>query len=438
MANDISMPSYEAYEALIGEHFQKQQQQQQTHYKYTTSTSHYLTPKCIIGKQQQQQRQQQQYHHNHQQNYQHYQNPQQYHSQRLFRWLRGGRGPLQDIVTKDWTVEPVGLDSRTNYSCYAFNEGGKGAMATVNLEVHAPPFFIKNLPPYTGMLHTSRNANLTCRIECVPRCEISWLKDGVPIEKNDTRYFVKDKYMDASPATGDFESMLSVLHFNMSNWPNNKFDIEGDNANYTCVSTGNTVGPGIKSATYFSIEYAPDNTTVSEEVVYVQEETIPGRVICKSRANPEPTYEWRFNNKTVIRGNALIINTAMTRNDTGRYTCVAYSKHGRSTAETFIDVQYKPRCEIERKEIEDKDTLICTAYGNPEEADFSWSIKGENETVEWLGSGDHKAFKDKSYYVLKEDYAIARTYRCVANNTAGAGTFCEIEVAVCIIIYTII
>ncbi|XP_037824691.1 uncharacterized protein LOC119612879 isoform X2 [Lucilia sericata] len=346
-----------------------------------------------------------------------------------FRWLRGGRGPLQDIVTKDWTVEPVGLDSRTNYSCYAFNEGGKGVMATVNLEVHAPPFFIKNLPPYTGMLHTSRNANLTCRIECVPRCEISWLKDGVPIEKNDTRYFVKDKYMDASPATGDFESMLSVLHFNMSNWPNNKFDIEGDNANYTCVSTGNTVGPGIKSATYFSIEYAPDNTTVSEEVVYVAENTIPGRVICKSRANPEPTYEWRFNNKTVIRGNALIINTRMKRNDTGRYTCVAYNKHGRSTAETFIDVQFTPRCEIERQEIEDKDTLICTAYGNPEEADFSWSIKGDNETVEWLGNGDHKAFKDKSYYELKEDYAIARTYRCVANNTAGAGTFCEIEVA---------
>ncbi|XP_073840501.1 neuromusculin isoform X5 [Musca autumnalis] len=344
-----------------------------------------------------------------------------------FRWLRGGRPTNSD--TKDYTIEPVGLDSRTNYSCYAFNAGGKGAMATVNLEVHAPPFFIKNLPPYTGMLHTSRNANLTCRIECVPRCEISWLKDGVAIEKNDTRYFVKDKYMDASPATGDFESMLSVLHFNMSNWPNNKFDIEGDNANYTCISTGNAVGPGIKSGTYFSIEYAPDNTTVSEEVVYVPEETIPGRVICKSRANPEPTYEWRFNDKTVIRGNALIINTPMTRNDSGRYTCVAYNKHGRSSAETFIDVQYKPRCEIERVEIDDQDTLICTAYGNPEEADFSWSIKAENESVESLGSGDSKTFKDKSYYVLKEDYEIARTYRCVANNSVGVGTFCEIEVA---------
>ncbi|XP_075164374.1 neuromusculin isoform X2 [Haematobia irritans] len=344
-----------------------------------------------------------------------------------FRWLRGGRASSSD--TKDYTIEPVGLDSRTNYSCYAQNAGGKGAMATVNLEVHAPPFFIKNLPPYTGMLHTSRNANLTCRIECVPRCEISWQKDGVPIEKNDTRYFVKDKYMDASPATGDFESMLSVLHFNMSNWPNNKFDIEGDNANYTCISTGNAAGSGIKSGTYFSIEYAPDNTTVSEEIVYVAEETTPGRVICKSRANPEPTYEWHFNDKPIVQGSALIINTGMTRNESGRYTCVAYNKHGRSTAETIIDVQYKPRCEIERKEIDDQDTLICTAYGNPEEADFSWSIKAENESVEALGSGDSKTFKDKSFYVLKEDYEIARTYRCVANNTVGVGTFCEIEVA---------
>ncbi|XP_030385039.1 uncharacterized protein LOC115632156 isoform X2 [Scaptodrosophila lebanonensis] len=345
-----------------------------------------------------------------------------------YRWLRGGRGPLTDIVTKDWTVEPVGLDSRTNYSCYAYNEGGKGVMATVNLEVHAPPFFIKNLPPYTGMLHASHNANLTCRIECVPRCEIAWLKDGVPIEKNDTRYFVKEKYMDASPATGDFESMLSVLHFNMSNWPNKKFDIEADNANYTCVSTGNTVGGGIKSATYFSIEYAPSNTTVSENIVYVQEDTIPGRVICKSRANPEPLYEWHFQNRTVTQGNALIINTAMQRNDTGIYTCRAFNKHGESTAETVIDVQFKPRCEIERREIDERDTLICTAYGNPEEADFSWSIKAENETVEWLGSGNSKS--SQSFYELQEDYAIARTYRCVANNTVGAGAFCEIEVAV--------
>ncbi|XP_022227441.2 hemicentin-1 isoform X16 [Drosophila obscura] len=345
-----------------------------------------------------------------------------------YRWLRGGRGPLQDIVTRDWTVEPVGLDSRTNYSCYAYNEGGKGVMATVNLEVHAPPFFIKNLPQYTGVLHTTRNANLTCRIECVPRCEISWQKDGKPIEKNDTRYFVKEKYMDASPATGDFESMLSVLHFNLSNWPNSKFDILADNANYKCVSTNNSVGPGINGDTYLNIEYAPINTTVANTTVYVQEGTTPDQVICQSFGKPEPSYEWRFKDKT-IRGKTLIINTPMQRNDSGTYTCLAFNKHGKSTAETVIDVQFKPRCEIERREIDDQDTLICTAFGNPVEADFSWSIKAENETVEYLGSGDEKAHADKSFYVLQEDYAIARTYRCVANNTVGSSAFCEIEVA---------
>ncbi|XP_037718882.1 uncharacterized protein LOC119552963 isoform X5 [Drosophila subpulchrella] len=346
-----------------------------------------------------------------------------------YRWMRGGRGPLQDIVTKDWTVEPVGLDSRTNYSCFAYNEGGRGVMATVSLEVHAPPFFIKNLPPYTGVLHSSPNATLTCRIECVPRCEISWQKDGEPIEKNDTRYFVKEKYMEASPATGDFESMLSVLHFNMPNWPLAKFDIEADNANYSCVSTGNTVGASIRSRTYFGIEYAPENITVSENVVFVQEDTIPGRVICKSRANPEPSYKWFFKNETIANGNALIINKAMERKDNGTYTCLAYNKHGTSIAETVIEVQFKPRCEIERREIDDQDTLICTAFGNPVESDFSWSIKADNETVEVLDSGDKKSFLEKSFYVLQADYAISRTYRCVANNTIGSGTFCEIEVA---------
>ncbi|EDV52815.2 uncharacterized protein Dere_GG16293, isoform G [Drosophila erecta] len=346
-----------------------------------------------------------------------------------FRWLRGGRGPLQDIVTKDWTVEPVGLDSRTNYSCYAYNEGGKGVMATVNLEVHAPPFFIKNLPQYTGILHSLSNATLTCRIECVPRCDISWQKDGVPIEKNDTRYFVKEKYMDASPATGDFESMLSVLHFNMPNWPDSKFNIEADNANYTCVSTGNSVGGSIRSRTYFGIEYAPENTTVSENIVYVQEGTIPGRVICKSRANPEPSYKWIFKNQTIANGNALIINTPMNRNDNGTYTCRAFNKHGSSIAKTVIEVHFKPRCEIERQEIDDQDTLVCIAYGNPLDADFSWSIKTENETDEILGSGKKETSVDKSFYILQTDYAISRTYRCVANNTVGYGPFCEIEVA---------
>jgi len=40
----------------------------------------------------------------------------------------------------------------------------------------------------------------------------------------------------------------------MPNWPDSKFNIEADNANYSCVSTGNIVGGSIRSRTYFGIE----------------------------------------------------------------------------------------------------------------------------------------------------------------------------------------
>lgn len=161
---------------------------------------------------------------------------------------------MANIIGKDWIIEPLGLDSRTNYSCFGYNDGGHGQAATIFLDVFAPPFFIKNLNPYTGVLYSSRNASLSCRIECVPRCKISWLRDNVEIDAKDSRYFVKEEYVASSPATGDFESVLSVLHFNMSAWPNHKFDALADNANYSCVSSENTVGPGVRSSTYFGIQ----------------------------------------------------------------------------------------------------------------------------------------------------------------------------------------
>lgn len=171
-----------------------------------------------------------------------------------FRWLRGGK-PVMDVVTPMWTVDPVGLDSRTNFSCYAYNDGGEGIMANVELDVHAPPAFIQKLIPYTGALFSTSGISLSCRVECVPQCNIAWFKDGVGIDENENdRYFIHDSYLPAEPATGDFESVHSILHFNMSAWPNENLDIYKDNANYSCVSSNNSVGVGVRSATYFGVE----------------------------------------------------------------------------------------------------------------------------------------------------------------------------------------
>lgn len=170
-----------------------------------------------------------------------------------YRWLRGG-SPVMDVVSHVWTVDPVGLDSRTNFSCYAYNAGGRGQLATVQLDVTAPQAFIQKLHPYTGALFSSPAMQLQCRVECVPACTVDWFKDGIGIERNNQRYYVRNSYLPAEPAVGDFESVLSVLHFNMSAWPQRQFDILADNANYSCASSSATDGPGVRSATFFGVE----------------------------------------------------------------------------------------------------------------------------------------------------------------------------------------
>lgn len=170
-----------------------------------------------------------------------------------YRWLRGGL-TATDVVTPVWTVDPVGLDSRTNFTCFAHNEGGSGIPATIQLDVHAPQTFITKLAPYTGVLYTAQSVSLSCRVECVPECRIDWYRESVKITPRNPRYFVLATDIPADPAVGDFESISSVLHFNVTAWPGGHFDWLKDNANYSCSSSSATDGPGVKSTTLFAVE----------------------------------------------------------------------------------------------------------------------------------------------------------------------------------------
>ena len=127
-----------------------------------------------------------------------------------FHWLRGDE-PVKDIVTSDWTIDPVGLHSRNNFSCYAFNDGGNGTWATINIDVQVAPTFISKLPQYTGFLYSEPNIVLSCRVECVPHCSIYWFRDGQEINNLNDRYFIKETALPADTSTGDFESVLSEL-----------------------------------------------------------------------------------------------------------------------------------------------------------------------------------------------------------------------------------
>lgn len=128
-----------------------------------------------------------------------------------YHWLRNDM-TVTNVATSTWIVEKVGLDYRTNISCYASNDGGDGEPATQELEVYAPPAFIKSLPQFSGAIYSTPNMSLTCRVECVPQCTIYWLKNGTGIEdETDDRYYIEESLIAADPKSGDFESVLSIL-----------------------------------------------------------------------------------------------------------------------------------------------------------------------------------------------------------------------------------
>lgn len=144
-------------------------------------------------------------------------------------WYKGGY-EVRDFHEATWTIKPVTLEQRTNYSCVAANEGGMSKPATTSIEVYgnqlsdqtifplnvfhvsAPPAFISKFNSYQGILVTSENVSLSCRVECYPICSILWEKDGQPLDlTNNPLYTVKTIVYPADFKKNDFESIESTL-----------------------------------------------------------------------------------------------------------------------------------------------------------------------------------------------------------------------------------
>lgn len=68
------------------------------------------------------------------------------------------------------------------------------------------------------------------------------------------KYYVTTVLYPADQSTNDFESIQSNLTWNLDAWPNGELDRFRDNDNYTCESTSNGVGDGVKSTTHFQVE----------------------------------------------------------------------------------------------------------------------------------------------------------------------------------------
>uniref|UniRef100_A0A2P2I4X8 Neural cell adhesion molecule 1-like n=1 Tax=Hirondellea gigas TaxID=1518452 RepID=A0A2P2I4X8_9CRUS len=340
------------------------------------------------------------------------------------RWYRGRR-LIPDVTSLSWQIDPVSLETESNFTCVPYNSEGESVPGDVDIDVMARPFFITRLPPYQGFLMNSKKVSLSCRVECSPLCSITWRKNGLPLQ-NSTHYKVISSVKNPDPSSGDLESVMSVLEWRMDKWPNRELDREKDNSNYTCVSSSNSAGTGVSSNAYFRVEYPPERIKVTHTEIKVIENETPPRVSCQAFSYPEPTYTWQLGDDIKSKGSVFNLGLPITREQSGLYECIADNRHGTLTAQTFFDVMYKPECAIDRQDEGNGDNakiiLYCRAAANPDDVDFRWRFGNESLIEDVRNKGM------ESRLTLPASASSLGTYYCYVNNTIGESIPCEIDV----------
>ncbi|XP_044589396.1 hemicentin-2 isoform X6 [Cotesia glomerata] len=340
-----------------------------------------------------------------------------------YKWIRGMHR-LADQEKSILSIDSVNLRTKANFTCIAYNEAGDGDPATTFIDVAAPPAFINPLAPYHGYVYNAVNVSIGCRVECSPICNVSWIKNNEPINFTVIdRYYVTNVYHPADQSTSDFESIQSNLTWNLDKWPNKQLDRFKDNDNYTCISSDNDVGKGVHSTTHFQVEFPPENMTISKKIIDVIVDFIPDSVKCGAVAHPEPTFRWyrQGSTETISQSPVLVFETKVPKRSNGTYFCEATNRHGTLNISTYLNVLYKPECQINKERINGEDYLVCTAVGNPKESNFSWSLKSDNDSLGQLA----EIRQGQSYLLLDTAVTNFRTYVCIANNSIGSSLPCE-------------
>lgn len=85
----------------------------------------------------------------------------------------------------------------------------------------------------------------------------------------------------------------------------------------------------------------PENTTISNVTIDVEEGMSPPRISCAGNAYPPLQYQWLRNGDVKSDGPILHIYEAMTRADNGTYECISRNKHGNQSVTMTINILCK-------------------------------------------------------------------------------------------------
>ncbi|XP_063911133.1 carcinoembryonic antigen-related cell adhesion molecule 1-like [Zophobas morio] len=258
-----------------------------------------------------------------------------------FLWFRN-KNSVHNSSRSTWNISSVSLNDRNStFSCLVKNEAGLSTQSNeINLNIVAPPRFIQTPPRSLSVYYDNKNLTLTCRIECFPLCSIIWLKNDRYLDTNKSKlYYVETGTFGANYEENLFESVQSILVWNITALPGKVLNRSEPISKYTCVSSDSA---NIKSRPSFSavviVESAPQNLTVSKNFVDVEQYEIPSPVECKAIGYPL-NYVWtRKSSGEVVSKSQILQLEVLSKFDGGNYTCVVSNKYGSDSVDVYFNV----------------------------------------------------------------------------------------------------
>ncbi|VDM60010.1 unnamed protein product [Angiostrongylus costaricensis] len=303
-------------------------------------------------------------------------------------------------------IEGVRAEDQARYTCIASNKGGT-VQQDFNLEVLIPPT-LENVENQSIAKREGDALSLTCPVRSAVDAtsgvsDVSWLKDGRPIERDNTAGISNDA------------RRLLISSTSLT-----------DTGTYTCVAI-NRAG---ESSLDFKVEILSPPTIDASRNVAVPRVTVgqPVTLFCIVTGHPLPTIIWRKDGVDVeasesIRilenGQMLDIMDAK-REHAGVWVCTAENDAGVRELEIQLDVLIPPTVRVTSdgaiKAVGETVTLLCEATGNPP-PNLSW-LKGGQPV---FNSVDRIriSLKGARLDIPHMELSYVDDYTCNARNDAG-------------------
>lgn len=219
---------------------------------------------------------------------------------------------------KSLIIKLVDFDDEGVYRCDVSNGVGEATSYSIDLKVLAVPYFTEEPEIITAA--EGETIEFRCAASGVPKPEIKWVHNGLPIAEAPTNHRRK-------------VNMNSIVIENI---------IKNDTGNYGCNAT-NSLGYVYKDVYLNVLALAPEITEAPFDQAATDGQSI--NMTCKVFGAPKPSVKWIHADKELTGGRYTVLDSGDLQikdvqfDDSGLYTCYAENKFGTANASATFAVK---------------------------------------------------------------------------------------------------